>query len=278
MLGAIEAVEGDREAAVAAFERARPAMDAEIEATGRAHVLALGALAHEDRAGALAQFAAAERVCPPGSGVARSPWHGLYTLLLALDPDVPTTLADELVADAHSLHVATLALVDLARAVHAGRRGDAAEAAALFSSGDTVLAAASWYRNVGRRLVAEAAIADGWGTPAVWLRDALAFFVSAGLDEPARACRSLLRRAGAAVPRAVAAGGSATGWPGWASPAGRPTCWPWWRAASRTRRSRPGCTSRRARSRSTSNGSCSSAGARTGSGWRPSPARGRTRT
>lgn len=211
VLGAIEAVEGDREAAVAAFERARPAMDAEIEATGRAHVLALGALAHEDRAGALAQFAAAERVCPPGSGVARSPWHGLYTLLLALDPDVPTTLADELVADAHSLHVATLALVDLARAVHAGRTGDAAEAAALFSSGDTVLAAASWYRNVGRRLVAEAAIADGWGTPAVWLRDALAFFVSAGLDEPARACRSLLRRAGAAVPRGGRGGGVGDG-------------------------------------------------------------------
>lgn len=99
------------------------------------------------------------------------------------------------------MHVATLALADLARGVLAGRARDTDTAQLAVSSGFDALAEAPWYRSMARRLVAEAAIADGWGTPAVWLREALDFFTTAGLDEPARACRSLLRRAGAPVPR-----------------------------------------------------------------------------
>jgi DNA-binding CsgD family transcriptional regulator len=85
--------------------------------------------------------------------------------------------------------------------VLAGRAGDKAMAEARFAAGVSVLDAAPWYRNLGRRLVAEAAIADGWGTPALWLREALEFFEEFELEELARACRSLLRRAGAPVPR-----------------------------------------------------------------------------
>ncbi|HEX2273560.1 MAG TPA: AAA family ATPase [Acidimicrobiales bacterium] len=201
VLGAIDAVEGNRAEAIAAFERVLPLMDAEIEATGRGHVLALAALATEDRAAARAEFAAAERLCPPRSGVARAPHRGVYALLLALDPDASTTILDDLTREKASVHVATLALADLARAVLAGRAGDTEEADRAFSSAIDALADSPWYQNMGRRLVAEAAIADGWGTPAVWLREALEFFTAAGLDEPARACRSLLRRAGAPVPR-----------------------------------------------------------------------------
>ena len=34
----------------------------------------------------------------------------------------------------------------------------------------------SWFRHCAHRLVAEAALADGWGDPVAWLTDALRFF------------------------------------------------------------------------------------------------------
>ena len=58
-----------------------------------------------------------------------------------------------------------------------------------------------WHRHLGRRHVAEAALADGWGDPVGWLREALAYFEQHDDDPLASACRSLLRRAGAPVPR-----------------------------------------------------------------------------
>lgn len=199
--GGIEAVSGNREAAAAAFEEALPLSDAEIEATGRGHVLGLAALASEDRGGALAQFDRAEALVPAHSGVARAPYRGVYALVESLDPERSTAVLDDLTSEAASVHVATIALADLARAVRAGRAGDAASAEAFLDAGVSALRDAPFYRNLGRRLVAEAAIEDSWGAPAVWLREALEFFEDAGLAALARACRSLLRRAGAPVPR-----------------------------------------------------------------------------
>lgn len=69
------------------------------------------------------------------------------------------------------------------------------------TEGDRILGDHEWLRQLGRRLVAEAAIADGWGEPTAWLREALAYFDGHGEEANASACRSLLRRAGAAVPR-----------------------------------------------------------------------------
>jgi DNA-binding CsgD family transcriptional regulator len=60
----------------------------------------------------------------------------------------------------------------------------------------------AWYRQYARRLAAEAALADGWGAPVAWLREAAAFFTARGEEPVAAACRALLRRAGAPVPRA----------------------------------------------------------------------------
>ena len=42
---------------------------------------------------------------------------------------------------------------------------------------------------------------DGWGEPVAWLREAAAFFAARGERSVAAACRALLRRAGAPVPR-----------------------------------------------------------------------------
>jgi len=81
-------------------------------------------------------------------------------------------------------------------AVALGRRRDRAAAAEAVVRGDALLAWAPLLLHLYRRLVAEAALADGWGEPAVWLREALAFFEDLGLDRAAAACRGLLRKAG----------------------------------------------------------------------------------
>jgi DNA-binding CsgD family transcriptional regulator len=88
-----------------------------------------------------------------------------------------------------------------AEAVVLGRRGRGRDAAALVASTDAELEGCEWFRHLGIRLVAEAALADGWGEPVRWLREALAFFEEQGYDRIASACRSLLRMAGAPVPR-----------------------------------------------------------------------------
>lgn len=72
---------------------------------------------------------------------------------------------------------------------------------ALIEGADRTLTHHAWCRHLARRLVAEAAVAEGWGEPVPLLRDALAFFDDGGDDAIASACRSLLRRAGAKVPR-----------------------------------------------------------------------------
>jgi len=95
---------------------------------------------------------------------------------------------------------ASLALVD---AVVLGRQGRAAEACAAVERARTAIGERdwSWY---GLRLVAEAAVRDGWGEPVLWLREAEAFFSDRGHGRVARECRTLLVAAGApAVPTAL---------------------------------------------------------------------------
>ena len=198
--GCVDAVQGHREEAVAAFDRARPSMDAEIEASGRGNLLAVAALAVEDRVAALHELARAVALAPPDSASARSPYRGLYALLLAVDdaPGAVAAVADLMATptlDAVSDHFCSLA-----RAVLAGRDGDRDTAEALTAAADAGLRDAPWLRNLGRRLVAEAAITDSWGEPATWLDRAHSFFAGTAA-EPARACRSLLRRSGSALPR-----------------------------------------------------------------------------
>jgi DNA-binding CsgD family transcriptional regulator len=66
---------------------------------------------------------------------------------------------------------------------------------------DRILTPCPWYRHHARRLVAEAAVIDGWGDPQAWLGQALIFFDEQGYEPISSACRSLLRRTGAPVPR-----------------------------------------------------------------------------
>ncbi len=89
----------------------------------------------------------------------------------------------------------------VARGIVAGRAGDTERAAALFAAGDGGLVKVPWFRALYRRYAAEAALADGWGDPAVWLREAEQFFEDCGNEPLARACRSVLRLAGTSPQR-----------------------------------------------------------------------------
>jgi len=87
----------------------------------------------------------------------------------------------------------------LGHAVLLGRTGRHAEAEKAFAAAQDAAEPFRMARHLGARLVAEAAIADGWGDPTGWLRDAEEYFHSADVPAAALACRSLLRRAGATV-------------------------------------------------------------------------------
>ncbi|GAA1973221.1 helix-turn-helix transcriptional regulator [Kitasatospora viridis] len=87
----------------------------------------------------------------------------------------------------------------LAEAVVLGREGRAAEAArAVEEVGETAGVFPTGY-HLGLRLVAEAALADGWGEPVAWLRTAEEYFHELDVPAVAAACRALLRQAGANV-------------------------------------------------------------------------------
>lgn len=103
------------------------------------------------------------------------------------------------------VHYLGLAYLRYARAALAARTGDHAIAEEHVREADRLLHGATWFRHYGRRLVAEGAPSD-WQPAAGWLREALAFFDDHGNDRTASACRSLLRRAGVAVPRRRGAG------------------------------------------------------------------------
>ena len=90
-----------------------------------------------------------------------------------------------------------------AEAVLAGRAGHSAQATALAQQGAEYLRPwAPWWNHLVRRLVAPSALADEWGQPLSWLRDATAEFEVSGHARLASACRGLLRQAGERVPRA----------------------------------------------------------------------------
>ncbi|GGL13213.1 hypothetical protein Sme01_20040 [Sphaerisporangium melleum] len=101
------------------------------------------------------------------------------------------TSAAELAWNRHFLH--------LAKAVLLGRQGEAEAASAEFGLAAAVAGPHPLARHLGLRLVAEAALADGWGEPLVWLRTAEEYFHQAGVPAVTGACRALLRGAGAAV-------------------------------------------------------------------------------
>ena len=87
------------------------------------------------------------------------------------------------------------ALLSYGDAIAAGRQGQGEQATAIFASARAAMAAGQRWeslRHLAERLVAECALADGWGDPVEWLTDAAGYFRLTGQQHVERASRSLL--------------------------------------------------------------------------------------
>jgi len=211
----VEAMALTAEACIAATRGDRDAMEA---AAGQAEAIAPGdpsvllniwgdarvtaAIVGNDLSGAVAASAEGighgrrERLTAPSMA-----W-GYWALLSAVTGDGGRAA----VAEARTLGAGVAcwnrACLAYAEAVLAGREGRPERAAGLAEQGRAEFAGcAPWWNHFLRRLVAPAALADGWGEPAAWLRQAIGELDAAGYGAQASACRGLLRQAGEPVPR-----------------------------------------------------------------------------
>jgi DNA-binding CsgD family transcriptional regulator len=133
------------------------------------------------------------------------PFLGLWPLLGALLGQDAGDAAARVRAAHGTRHLVVGSLLSYAGAIVAGRDGRRAEAEAAFAAADAQMGPlVAWYRHYARRVCAQAALADGWGDPVGWLREAAAYFSARGDERVAAACRRLMRQAGAPVPRARA--------------------------------------------------------------------------
>jgi len=165
-------------------------------------VRAFCALLEEDRPRALAELSiavAAQRENPTVFQL--SGQHGLHALLLALAGELDWAGYEEITAAPSSRLRWNRHFALLARAVLVGRAGDAEQAARAVSEAELAGGPYAMAGPLALRLISDAALADGWGTPVEWLRSAEKYFHETGGTAVASACRALLRQAGAPVPQ-----------------------------------------------------------------------------
>ncbi len=127
-----------------------------------------------------------------------------WPLLLAVNGSPEATAAIEEIAQTNvTVHRGGWAGLLMARAVVAGRT-DPDRAGALAVEADAMLVYLPWWQSVVRRLVAEAAAADGWSIPDQWLPEAERCLRRLGHPAAADACRRLRGGAPDALPAAWA--------------------------------------------------------------------------
>jgi DNA-binding NarL/FixJ family response regulator len=192
---------GDRERAAAARAASRAAAPGDRDVEGLlVGAQLLAALAEDDLDRALdlatrfTELLRGSQTAPPAHH--RSAWP----LLLALAGRPEAEAAIEEIAETNVVvHAAGRAGLMLARAVVAGRT-DGERAAALAVEADGLLGSLPLWHSVVRRLVAQAAAADGWPIPDHWLPEAEQCFRRLGHSAAADACRRLRGAAPGSVP------------------------------------------------------------------------------
>jgi DNA-binding CsgD family transcriptional regulator len=199
------AIRGEREAMEARIADAAALAPADEDVLGCAwgHCRATYSLLAGELGEAHTQMATGAAPMLSSPAAIAPPFLGLWPLLGAvLDRGDAADAAARVRAARSTRHLVVAALLGYADAVLAGRQGRPADAGAAFAAAEAQMGPlVEWYRQYARRLAAEAALADGWGEPVGWLREAAAYFAARGDDRVAAACRALLRRAGAPVPR-----------------------------------------------------------------------------
>jgi DNA-binding CsgD family transcriptional regulator len=198
---AIRGEQAEMEARIAEAIALAPG-DSDVLGSSWGHCRATYSLLAEHIEGAYAQMTTGAALLLSSPATIAPPFLGLWPLLGALLGEDAEAAAAR-VRSAHSTrHLVVGSLLGYADAVLAGRRGRRAEADAVFAAADAQMGSlVGWYRHYARRIAAQAALADGWGDPVAWLREAAGYFAARGDDRVAAACRGLLRRAGAPAPR-----------------------------------------------------------------------------
>ncbi|MEV6143177.1 MULTISPECIES: ATP-binding protein [unclassified Streptomyces] len=161
---------------------------------------AFAALLEEDRAGALADLDASlawEREHP--SFFYLSGRYGLRPLLRILDGPGDRAELDATLESPGADLAWNQLFLRLAEGVLHGRAGDTDRAVRSVAAAVADADAFPLARHLGLRLVAGAALAEGWGEPVSWLRTSEEYFYGAGIQPVAAACRAALRQAGASV-------------------------------------------------------------------------------
>jgi DNA-binding CsgD family transcriptional regulator/tetratricopeptide (TPR) repeat protein len=190
---ALYALRGNEEAMAAALDQAGAESRLDVLVALRGESEAVLAVVREEpaKARAVLDDIAGDSVRWPGG----EPWFlGLRVLLGAAAGEAPPP------EEPHGGPV-TRAYHCYAEAIGRGRRGDVDAATAAVDRADALMPP-GWRRHHARRVVAEAALADGWGDPAMWAKDALGFFDAHGFGRIADACKRLLRQAGVPTRRA----------------------------------------------------------------------------
>jgi DNA-binding CsgD family transcriptional regulator len=193
--------EGEMEAVLAEANRVAPE-DPRILADAWGRVRAVRCLVQEDRAGArraLDKSMAYVRAAPASRSI--FPGRLLWACLHTLDDDDFGERARAEVRSSHLTRTPLRPALDILDAVAMGRQGREAEATALASGVIGQVEVFGGQAMLLLRLVAEGAVHDRWGEPVAWLRIAEGFFAARGYDKVARACRALLKEAGAPAPR-----------------------------------------------------------------------------
>jgi DNA-binding CsgD family transcriptional regulator len=148
-------------------------------------------LLREDRASAVRELETAAALVEGATEIRPQTWWGFWVLLRAIEGRDAVSAIVRLRSCPAAGNRQNLAYAELAEAVLVGRAGDGARAAATVARWDASALPWAWLRQLGRRLVAEAALVDGWGEPTAWLSEAAAFFERFGAPAVSRECLRL---------------------------------------------------------------------------------------
>jgi DNA-binding CsgD family transcriptional regulator len=173
--------------------------DLDVNASIWGHVRAHEALLADDQARLLETLDMAADYLRRSPSTAATPIRGLWALVRTLSAKDGDAARAE--ARPSSVNWENASLLGYAEAVDCGRRGRRREADRALAAADRAMAALPWWQHRIRLLVAESALADGWGDPVGWAREALPVFAGRGETRLASRCREVLRKAGAPVPR-----------------------------------------------------------------------------
>ena len=158
------------------------------------------ALLEEDREGAAV---VAAELCGPRPGEESffhfSGTHGLVLLLDVLEGRADRADFERISASQAGRMRWNRQFVELSGAVLLGRAGQRAEAQDALRAAVASAEVFPTARHLGLRLVADAALADGWGDPHRWFTEAEDHFHRAGVTAVAGACRARLRQLGVLV-------------------------------------------------------------------------------